>query len=176
MTVKKRVRARLIVTVLAAGLVMAGTLAMTGQAQGGQEPQPVPRADCGKGSRPETDIQGRVPASDYTSGRVDRGYRCNARAVAQRGRSGGFKVHRYVDAKGQTCAFYDSTLVFPRDVLYNLTSGLGVVVLAMDNPKKPRQTATLTTPAMLSPHESLLLNKKRGLLAATLGTAATYPG
>ena len=117
-----------------------------------------------------------MPAGDYATGRVDRGYRCNARAVSKTGRSGGFKVHRYVDAQGQTCAFYDSTLVFPRDVAYNLTSGLGVVVLAMDNPKKPRRTATLSTPAMLSPHESLLLNKKRGLLAATLGTAATYPG
>ena len=95
----------------------------------------MPRADCGQGSRPETDIQGRVPASDYASGRVDRGYRCNARAVAHRGNAGGFKVHRYVDARGQTCAFYDSTLVFPRDVVYNLTSGLGVVVLAMDNPE-----------------------------------------
>lgn len=173
---RARVRARLVMTVLAAAVVMAGTLAMTGQAQGGQEPQPVPRADCGKGSRPETDIQGRVPASDYATGRVDQGYRCNARAVAHRGNAGGFKVHRYVDAKGQTCAFYDSTLVFPRDVLYNRTNGLGVVVLAMDNPKKPRRTTTLTSPAMLSPHESLLLNKKRGLLAATLGTAATYPG
>lgn len=161
---------------LAAGLVMGGTLALTGQAQGGPEAKPVPRADCGPGSRPETDIQGRVPASDYASGRVDRGYRCNARAVSKIGTSGGFKVHRYVDAQGQTCAFYDSTLVFPRDVAYTLTSGLGVVVLAMDNPKRPRRTATLSTPAMLSPHESLLLNKRRGLLAATLGTAATYPG
>lgn len=178
MTVRTRARARtrLAVTVLAAAMVMGGTLVLTGQAQGGREPQPVPRADCGKGSRPETDIQGRVPAADYASGRVDRGYRCNARPVAHVGNAGGFKVHRYVDAKGQTCAFYDSTLVFPRDVIYNLTSGLGVVVLAMDNPRKPRQTATLTTPAMLSPHESLLLNKERGLLAATLGTAATYPG
>lgn len=176
MTPDKRARTRLAVTVLAAVLVMGGTLASTGQAQGGREPQPVPRADCGPGSRPETDIQGRVPASDYASGRVDRGYRCNARAVAHRGTSGGFKVHRYVDAKGQTCAFHDNTLVFPRDVVDNLTTGLGVVVLAMDNPRKPRQTATLTSPAMQSPHESLVLNKRRGLLAATLGTALTYPG
>lgn len=171
-----RARGRLVVTLVAAAMVMGGTFALTGQAQGGREPQPVPRADCGEGSRPETDIQGRVPARDYASGRVDRGYRCNARAVAHRGRSGGFKVHRYVDSQGHACAFYDSTLLFPRDVAYNLTSGLGVVVLAMDDPRRPRRTATLTTPAMLSPHESLVLNTRRGLLAATLGTAATYPG
>ncbi|WP_133176539.1 hypothetical protein [Nocardioides currus] len=173
---RRRGMARLGLTVAVAVTVLAGTLALSGQAQGGREAQPVPRADCGDGARPETDIQGRVPAADYASGRVDRGYRCNARAVSHHGSSGGFKVHRYTDARGQTCAFYDSTLVFPRDLVYNLTSGLGVVVLAMDNPKRPRQTATLTSPAMLSPHESLLLNEERGLLAATLGTAATYPG
>ena len=176
MTRTSRLRARLTLTVIVAATVLGGTVALTGQAQGGREPQPVPRADCGPGSRPETDIQGRVPARDYASGRVDAGYRCNTRAVAHRGNTGGFKVHRFVDAQGQTCAFYDSTLLFPRDVVANLTSGLGVVVLAMDNPRRPRQTTTLTSPAMLSPHESLVLNKRRGLLAATLGTAATYPG
>src|SRR5688500_16003552 len=100
-----RMRARLGVTVIAAATVMGGTVALTGRAQGGPEPQPVPRAECGPGSRPETDIQGRVPARDYTSGRVDAGYRCNARALAHRGTSGGFKVHRFIDASGQTCAF-----------------------------------------------------------------------
>jgi len=84
-TSRMRARTRLAVTMLAAAMVMGGTVALTGQAQGGREPQPVPRADCGKGSRPETDIQGRVPARDYTSGRVDEGYRCNARALAHRG-------------------------------------------------------------------------------------------
>ncbi len=168
---------RLIVAVLASVVATGALLTVTdGGALGGGEPQPVPRADCGPGSRPETDIQGRVPSRDYTSGRVDRGYRCNAKTVAHRGRSGGFKVLRFTDAQRHTCAFYDSTLVFPRDLAYNLTSGLGVVVLAMDDPKKPQQTTTLTTPAMQSPHESLLLNKRRGLLVASLGTAATYPG
>ena len=38
------------------------------------------------------------------------------------------------------------------------------------------QTATLLTPAMQSPHESLLLNEKRGLIAATMGNAATNAG
>src|SRR3954453_1700887 len=46
----------------------------------------------------------------------------------------------------------------------------------MPDPKHPKQTATLTTPAMITPHESLSLNMKRGLLAADMGNAATLPG
>jgi hypothetical protein len=37
-------------------------------------------------------------------------------------------------------------------------------------------TATLVTPAMQTPHESLLLNERRGLLAAVMGNAFTAPG
>ncbi|RYP87611.1 hypothetical protein EKO23_05895 [Nocardioides guangzhouensis] len=139
-------------------------------------PEATPKAQCGPGARPETSYQGRVPARDYTTGRAAKGYRCNTREIAHHGTSGGFKVHRYTDRKGNTCAFYDSTLVFPRDVLANAASGTGVVVLDMTDPARPRQTATLTTPAMESPHETLLLNRRRGLLAGVLGTAATYPG
>jgi len=46
----------------------------------------------------------------------------------------------------------------------------------MSDPAHPRQTATLTSPAMDSPHESVLLNKRRGLLAGVLGNAATNAG
>jgi hypothetical protein len=38
------------------------------------------------------------------------------------------------------------------------------------------QTDTLTEPPMLSPHESVLLNQKRGLIAAVDGNPGTYPG
>jgi hypothetical protein len=51
-----------------------------------------------------------------------------------------------------------------------------VAVLDMSRPSHPRKTATLTTPPMLSPHESLNLNAKRGLLAAVNGNPATEPG
>ena len=37
-------------------------------------------------------------------------------------------------------------------------------------------SATLSTPAMQTPHESLILSEKRGLLAAVMGNASTYPG
>ena len=83
---------------------------------------------------------------------------------------------RYRDSRGNVCAFYDSTLLFPRDTLFNAAEGLGVIVLNMNNPANPRQTATLVTPAMQSPHESLLLNPKRGLLGAVLGSPYTNIG
>ncbi|CAN5433941.1 hypothetical protein BH09ACT12_BH09ACT12_02430 [soil metagenome] len=132
-------------------------------------PAATPAADCGPGSRPETGVQGRVPSSDYASGRAARGYRCNTRKVGHQGSTGGFKVLRYTDRRGNTCAYYDSTRTFPADILEQAQSGLGVVVLNMTRPRAPRVATTLTTPTMLSPHESLLVNERRGLLAAVMG-------
>ncbi|GAB3263761.1 LVIVD repeat-containing protein [Nocardioides dilutus] len=168
---------RLLVVLVALAVGVVG-LTLTGvtPADGEAFPAATPPATCGPGARPETGIQGRVPLSDYTSGRVAQGYRCNTRPLARQGKTGGFKVLRYQDAAGHTCAFYDSTLLFPKDVLYNAAEGLGVVVLDMDDPKQPRKVATLSSPAMLSPHESLVLNERRGLLAAVLGNPFTNVG
>jgi hypothetical protein len=134
----------------------------------------VPRADCGPGSKPETGRQGRTPAKDFASGRADKGYTCNAVEVSHFGQSGGYRVARYVDAAGHECAFYDSTLLFPSNALDG--DPTGVYVLDMSNPSKPVRTAVLSTPAMQSPHESLRLNEKRGLLAADTGSPATQLG
>src|SRR5438067_12476823 len=46
----------------------------------------------------------------------------------------------------------------------------------MSDPAHLVRTAMLETPAMQSPHESLSINTKRGLLAADLGNPITYPG
>jgi hypothetical protein len=168
---------RLLVVLVALAVGVVGlTLSGVTSADGGAFPAPTPPATCGKGARPETGIQGRVPLADYTSGRVSRGYRCNTKPLAHQGRTGGFKVLRYKDSKGNVCAFYDSTLLFPKDVLFNAAEGLGVVVLDMTNPKQPRKVTTLTSPAMLSPHESLVLNQRRGLLGAVLGNPFTNVG
>jgi hypothetical protein len=127
---------------------------------------------CGPGSKPEPGIQGRVPAGSADDG----GLHCNVELVAHQGTSGGFKVLRYVDAAGHECAFYDTALLFPVNALRLDGSSLGVAVLDMSDPAHPVQTATLTDPAMMSPHESLNLNPRRGLLAAVLGNPTTYPG
>lgn len=128
---------------------------------------------------PETDIQGRVPRADHESGRAAKGYTCNTELVGSytkpdpQGSVGGFKVLRYVDSAGRDCAYYDSTLLYPTNLL---DTESGVNVLDMSDPAKPKLTDRLLTPAMQSPHESLLLNEKRGLLAAVMGNPTFYPG
>ncbi len=165
----------LTVVVLAMAVTLV-TSADVGSAQPYRFPAATPAADCGPGSRPETDIQGRVPAADFESGRAERGYRCNARQVGRNASTGGFKVLRYVDRRGRSCAFYDSTRVFPTDAFQQSETGFGVIVLNMDRPSRPKLATTLATPTMLSPHESLLVNEKRGLLAAVMGNAYANAG
>jgi hypothetical protein len=131
----------------------------------------TPRAVCGPGSKPEPGIQGRVPAASAREG-----LHCNVSLVAHQGTSGGFKVLRYVDRSGRECAYYDTALLYPVNALKLDTTSQGVAVLDMTDPSNPKQTATLTELPMLSPHESLNLNAKRGLLAAVLGNPSTYPG
>ncbi len=139
--------------------------------------EPVPRAECGSGSRPLSGWQGRVPASAVESPEADLGWTCNLTQVGHLGTPGGFRVWRYTDTAGHTCAFYDTSLISPLNVV-SLAAGpsLGVAVLDMSDPAHPVQTATLTDLPMLSPHESLNLNARRGLLAADMGNGLSLPG
>lgn len=172
-------------------LTIAGVVALTAPALvaatiGDQEPPLIatPQADCGPDDRPETGLQGQVSQGDHDSGRAAEGFTCNTQLVGSYrsqplgelptfGSIGGFKVHRYVDAAGNECAYYDSTLLFPTNV-GDLEGG--VIVLDMSDPANPVQTARLVTPAMLQPHESLVISEERGILAAITGTLATNPG
>lgn len=130
----------------------------------------TPRADCVSGVHREPDIQGRVPA-----GAAKDGLDCNVTLLAHQGDSGGFRVWRFVDGAGHECAYYDTTLVFPLNAFRLDAQSVGVAVVDMTDPAKPVQTATLTQPAMLSPHESLNLNVERGLLVAEMGSGLTVP-
>lgn len=140
---------------------------------------PLAKAVCGPGSRPETGMQGRVSAEDHESGRADEGYTCNTEMVGSYvvenaiGTVGGFKVERYTDKHNNDCAYYDTTLMWPTNIF---DAEAGVNVLDMSDPANPVRSAELLTPAMLSPHESLVLNTTRGVLAAVTGNATFYPG
>jgi hypothetical protein len=131
----------------------------------------TPLEPCNPGAHEEPSVDGRVPAGSATNGLF-----CNVRLIAHQGTEGGFKVLRYVDTQGHECAFYDTTLMFPLNALNPGAGSAGVAVLDMSNPSHPVQTDTLTTTPMLSPHESLNLNARRGLLAAVNGNLATEPG
>ncbi len=140
---------------------------------------PTPQATCGPGSRPETGMQGRVAQADHDSGRAAEGFTCNTELVGSFtrptviGTVGGFKVERYVDRTGRECAYYDTTLLFPTNLLDN---NAGVNVLDMSDPTHPVLTDRLTSLAMLSPHESLVVSQEAGVLAAVLGNPALAPG
>ena len=139
----------------------------------------TPKAKCGPGSRPETGIQGRVSAADQASGLAEEGITCNTELVGSYtvpnaiGTVGGFKVERYTDAAGHDCAYYDTTFIYPTNILDETA---GVNVLDMSDSAHPALTTSLTTPAMLSPHESLVISKQRGVMAAVLGNPAFGPG
>lgn len=142
-------------------------------------PTVPPKAACGPGSLPETGIQGRVSREDSDSGRAKLGFTCNTEMVGSYtvanavGTVGGFKVERYTDVAGHDCAYYDTTLLFPTNLI---DSQGGVNVMDMSDPTHPQLVTQLVTPAMLSPHESLVVSKQRGVLAAVLGNPAFGPG
>jgi hypothetical protein len=167
-------------------IAVAGILFSAGMPVGRADPatdfSPTPGIACGAEDHPE-ETQGRVPLSDFSNGRAAQGYTCNSSKVSQvgsdaapnAGAAGGYRVYRYTDGGGHICAFYDTTLLFPANV-YASTGDSGVWVLDMTDPAHPSHTATLSTPAMQSPHESFSLNAKRGLLGAVFANPAFYHG
>ena len=161
---------------LAVALLLGlGLLALPSPALAADAYPPTPGVPCDAGSLPES-TQGRVPLAEVESGRAAKGYTCNARELGHFGVTGGFRVESYVDKAGHICAFYDTTLLFPKDTLNQGVEGTGTYVMDMTDPTKPVKTALLSTPAMQSPHETLRLNKKRGLLAAALSYPTFNPG
>ncbi|MES2490650.1 MAG: hypothetical protein V4607_12745 [Pseudomonadota bacterium] len=139
----------------------------------------TPKAACGPGSRPETGMQGRTTAEERASGRAAQGYTCNTELVGSftvpnpDTPVAGYKVQRYVDKSGRECAYYDTTTLFPSNIL---NESLGVNVLDMSDPAHPVVTKRLQSLAMLSPHESLVVSQEAGVLAAVMGNLVLAPG
>jgi hypothetical protein len=113
---------------------------------------PVPRAACGAGSSPETAMQGQMTAADRASGRADAGYWCNLELLGRLGDQADIQMAWYED-----CAYYTVN-----------RAGAGVAAVDVSNPAQPVHTASLQTPAMLEPWESLKASK-RGLVGAVWG-------
>lgn len=119
---------------------------------------PVPRAECGPGSRPETGLQGQVSVADRESGRSAQGYTCNLEVVGHYGPEQGFEGAEWQHTWYDHCAYYDTRLS-------GTQTRRGTIVLDVSDPTHPRFSQNLTTPAMLDPWESLKVNQRRGLLA-----------
>jgi hypothetical protein len=159
-----------------AALAVPRPLALPAQQPAEPPIKPTPRAQCRPGSKPEPGMQGRLPREEVDSGRAAQGYRCNLELLGHSGNTGGFRVHRYIDRQGRECAYYDTALLFPTNALSLSGELTGVAVLDMSDPRNPKRTDTLLTPAMQSPHESVNISVQRGILAAVLGNPSQYPG
>jgi len=131
----------------------------------------VPRVpSCAPDDRPETALQGQVPAALRESGFG--GFNCNLKLVSQlQGEGASWSSATYTDRKGQTC-FYHATMG-ESPALNNPAApprmNPGVPVINITNPAQPVRVSSLTSTAMLDPWESLRVNLARGLLAADNG-------
>jgi hypothetical protein len=133
---------------------------------GGSSEEPVtfnvPKATCGAGDKPETALQGQVPAALRASGFT--GFNCNLQLAGQsRGDGANWQTTQFVDKAGRKCAYHGTGMATE-----NRTQR-GVRALDITNAASPIHTTSLTTPAMLDPWESLKVNERRQLLAADNG-------
>src|SRR3954464_8083001 len=99
----------MVVLAMVAAVAAAWALAPTGAA--GADPPvfegPVPRADCGPGSDPESPgaLQGEVTQRDRDSGRSTRPYTCNLELVGNDANSPGAE---WQETFYGHCAYYDT--------------------------------------------------------------------
>ncbi|MCA1710245.1 MAG: hypothetical protein LC789_00845 [Actinobacteria bacterium] len=126
----------------------------------------VPEATCGPGSLPETGLQGEVPLADQFSTRSMQGYRCNLELVGQYAGDGSAIMMAWQDH----CA-YMATGYAANDP--NFEQKKGVVVIDASDPRHPKETTRLQTPAMINPWEALKANPRSGLLAT--GEGGSFP-
>ena len=133
---------------------------------------PVPRPEaCAPGDRPETGIQGEVPVADRRSGRSREGYNCNLMLLGHYTRGEGFEGAGYQATYYGDCAYYETGV--------GTQTRRGVQVVDASDRSDPRVVMNLTTPAMLSPWESLKVHPGRKLLAGVMlhtNTQAPFTG
>ena len=142
-----------------------GMMSSTAATVGGTDPAsstfegPVPRAECGPGSRPEPALQGEVTIADRESGRSSQGYTCNLEQVGNYpGEGAQWQLAGYGD-----CAYYGTRI-------HGSQEKRGTIVVDVSDPTRPRFSTNLTSPAMLDSWESLKVHDGRGLLAGVLGS------
>lgn len=143
---------------LACALLLSPLAVLSGAPAGAESVETaVPRAVCGPGSSPENGLQGQVPLADRESGRSQEGYSCNLELLGRYQGEG----TTWVNPQYRHCA-YNATSLFG----LGRKKSEGVQVIDASDPKNPKLTANLTSPAMLTDTwETLKVNEARGLLA-----------
>ena len=117
----------------------------------------------GPGDRPETALQGQVPAALRQAGFG--GFNCNLALIGQyQGEGGNWSAATFTDRAGRQCAYHSTgTPTANRPTP-------GVPVVDITDPTKPARVTSLTTKAMLDPWESLRVNADRQILVADNGS------
>jgi hypothetical protein len=149
--------------------------------ESGPIPLTVPKAVCGPNDRPETALQGQVPAAMRATG--FKGFSCNLELVGQfRGDGANWQTTQFQQrlqhaaddedrdqGGGNTrriCGYHGTAspaLSRPGRI------SNGVPVFDLSDIRNPKLTGHLQTSAMLDPWESLKVNERRQLLTADNG-------
>ena len=136
---------------------------------------PVPKAVCGPGDKPESALQGQVPAAMRAAG--FQGFSCNLQLLAQvKGEGANWQTTEWREGKGKTkrvCAYHGTAFTDQNPTIPRVN--YGVRVIDITNPSAPFNTAYLTTQSMLDPWESLKVNERRQLLGAVNGANGNGP-
>src|SRR5712692_7918475 len=152
-------------TSLKVGAVFFSSIALLG-ADGGRKdsdkpiPLTVPKAVCGPHDNPETALQGQVPAAMRAAG--FKGFNCNLELIGQsKGDGANWQTTEFRDGRARICAYHGTAFSTAN------RTHVGVPVIDVTNANSPTPTGYLQTISMLDPWESLKVNERRKLLAAT---------
>jgi hypothetical protein len=170
----------IVLTGFASGIVLAGFGSAAQAREAEPVPLTVPKATCGPNDHPETGLQGQVSAALRASG--FKGFNCNLELIGQvRGDGANWQTDQFRDVGGDSAKWVDTSSQgkgngHERGVVCGYhgtaftTAGrthVGVPVIDVTEPSAPTPTAYLATTSMLDPWESLKVNERRELLAAT---------
>jgi hypothetical protein len=153
MNKQELVRAFAIATVALLGLLLSTSIVLAGA---------VPKANCGRGDRTESGLQGETTQEERFSGDSELGYNCNLELVGKEPQ-GAFEGAYSQDgpAYAGDCAYYGT------DNVTSLQQHLGIRVIDASDPRHPRVSAYLDdTAAARAPHETVATHEGRHLLVA----------
>jgi len=162
--------------VVASGALLLAACGGGSGGGGGDVPTPVTKpvefaakvSSCGSGDRPETALQGQVPAAQRQNGFP--GANCNMELVGQyQGEGGDWSAAMFHDSHGHVCAYHATLSINPRSGPPLDRKHPGVPVIDITDPANPVYITSLATKGMLDPWEGLRVHAGRQLLIAASG-------